>query len=368
MGIERQNRDSVRDRSHPVVAITMGDMNGVGPEIILKALAQMRRTGVPDQAGTLLFASPEALQFYSRITKNVWDTEIWNRDALGRDYQYTGDFAFPDNLSGTPVPGPGEVILVPCRQPAEPVRPGVLSAESGTLSMHAVAAGVKACLSGQADALVTAPISKEVIHKAGFRVPGHTEYLAELTGSTNVGMMLVNPFMRIGLATIHIPIAKVSANLTRELVASRLRLYHDALKRDFGILQPHIAVLGLNPHAGDGGVLGTEEREIIIPVIEKMRAEGLNADGPWPADGFFGSKGHERADLVLAMYHDQGLIPLKLAGFGNGVNVTAGLPIIRTSPDHGTAFSLAGKNMADEGSMNAAIALALDMVKRRKVS
>ncbi len=364
----RQPSDSSNKRSHPVLAVSMGDRNGIGPEIILKMLVELYKSGSGQKTGLLLFASRNAMQYYSRLQETAPDSPSFLQENTARIYRYRDDFYFPSNSDDIPDPDPGEVLLIPCREPEEEVRPGIMTAASGKLAMDAVAAGVSACLSGQADALVTAPISKEAIHMAGFRVPGHTEYLAQLTGTDTVGMMLVNRHMRIGLATIHVPLRRVAEILTSGLILSRIGLYHSTLVHAFGIPNPRIAVLGLNPHAGDGGVLGLEELEIITPAIEAAQKDGIRIDGPWPADGFFGSREFEKSDLIFAMYHDQGLIPLKLAGFGSGVNVTAGLPIIRTSPDHGTAFSIAGKNRANAGSMLAACSLALEMTERRKFS
>lgn len=356
----RRNR-----RTHPVLAISMGDMNGIGPEVILKMLPKLHQGEEGKSAGILLFACREAMLFYARTAAPGSDPPGFLADPAETGWQKEVVFPLPSNAAGLPVPGPGEVLLIPPADDTTPVSPGSITAKAGRLSMESVAAGVDACLSGEADALVTGPISKEAISMAGYRVPGHTEFLAERTGAKSVGMMLVNQAMRVGLLTIHIPLREVSDAISTGLLRTRLTLYEKTLKTDFGIPHPRIAVLGLNPHAGDGGVLGTEEQEIIAPVLEEMRLEGMGVSGPWPADGFFGSGGHRNVDMVLAMYHDQGLIPLKLAGFGGGVNVTAGLPIIRTSPDHGTAFPLAGKNRADENSMLAAATLALDMINRR---
>ncbi len=389
-------------REYPVLAITMGDRNGIGPEVILKYFSEndpagfgsavepagnsaaepaaepaaelatvdkhgMKSDTIVDsraQTGFLLFASRNAMHYYAEQLgiRPFWEVP----EATGyHGNSHTDGALFPDNIPDMPVPEPGNVLLVPSVEPDEPVRPGHISGTSGNLAMHAVSAAVSTCLSGQADALVTAPISKEAIYKAGYRVPGHTEYLARLTGTREVGMMLVNEVMRVGLATIHLPLREVPDRLSTDRLERYLRLFHHALLQDFRISDPRIAVLGLNPHAGDGGVLGNEEQTIISPAIRKMQEEGLRVEGPFSADGFFGNRGHENTDLVMAMYHDQGLIPLKLSGFGTGINVTVGLPVVRTSPDHGTAFSLAGKNRADAGSMKAAIALARSIAMGR---
>ncbi len=358
-----------KKRSHPVLAVSMGDMNGIGPEVILKMLAGLTGGRSEHRAGILLFASRDAMLHYFQLANPGASPPYWLSGASREEWRYYEEsFAFPSFEEKHVAPGPGEIVLVPAREGMERVSPGTITACSGKLSMDAVSAGIEACLMGEADALVTAPISKEAIHLAGYRVPGHTEYLAERTGAKKIGMMLVNKAMRIGLATIHLPLRDVSGTISVGLITERLHLYNQALKGDFGITDPRIAVLGLNPHAGDGGVLGTEEQDVIEPALELARDEEIDVTGPWPADGFFGTGGHKEVDMVLAMYHDQGLIPLKLAGFGGGVNVTAGLPIIRTSPDHGTAFPLAGRNSADGGSMLAASMLALEMIKRQSTT
>ena len=357
-----------KKRTHPVLAVSMGDMNGIGPEVILKMLPGLMAHRSGQRTGILLFASRDALLHYYQLAEPGTHPPSWLTVSQPAEWLYQGSSAFPVYNENRMAAGPGEILLVPAREGTERVSAGTITAYSGKLSMDAVSAGTEACLSGEADALVTAPISKEAIHLGGFRVPGHTEYLADLTGAEKVGMMLVNKAMRVGLATIHVPLRDVAGAISIGLIAERLQLYHQALKNDFGISGPKIAVLGLNPHAGDGGVLGTEELDVIGPALEMARKEGIDVTGPWPADGFFGTGGYKDVDMVFAMYHDQGLIPLKLAGFGGGVNVTAGLPIIRTSPDHGTAFPLAGKNMADSGSMLSAALLALDMIKRRSTN
>lgn len=355
------------NRSHTVLAISMGDMNGIGPEVILKALDVILHHEPESSFGVILFSHPNVINDYAKRSGMDPGMELLSVEpASPTGCLSDSNSYFNLDYKKIPVPGPGRIVLVPANMEEVMPEPGRISEFSGKLSMDAVSAGVTCCLSGQADALVTGPISKEAITKAGYNVPGHTEYLAQLTNSKSAGMMLVSDKMRIGLATIHIPHRKVAENLTIESITNNLRLFNKALKNDFCINKPQIAVLGLNPHAGDGGVIGSEEIDIIKPAISIARNEGINASGPWPADGFFGNKAYKEVDLVLAMYHDQGLIPLKLSGFGSGVNVTTGLPIIRTSPDHGTAFPIAGKNKADAGSMISAIHMALQIVEMRK--
>jgi 4-hydroxythreonine-4-phosphate dehydrogenase len=245
------------------------------------------------------------------------------------------------------------------------VRPGRVSARAGSTALRSLHAAVRLIQNGWADALVTAPVSKQALHLAGSGMPGQTELLQRLTSARSVAMMLVSSAMKVGLVTIHLPLRRVAGSITRSLLEARLGVIHRALRTDWDIKNPRIAVLGLNPHAGEGGDIGNEEQRVIIPTLRSLRSEKFHVEGPFPADGFFGNYRQEMWDAVVAMYHDQGLIPLKYSSFGGAVNYTAGLPIVRTSPDHGTAFDIAGKGIADTGSMSAAIALALGIVRTR---
>lgn len=311
------------------VAVTLGDPNGIGPEVVLKALADER--------------------VQARIAAVVVGSEAVLRDWAAR--------------LGLPADG----LTVDEAGEAPPVAPGRVTAEAGRLAMAAVARACDRCLEGAADALVTAPISKEAIHAAGYAFPGHTEFLAARTGARRYAMMLVSGGLRVALATIHVPLAAVPGLVTRARVVEVTETVVGSLRRDFGITAPRIAVLGLNPHAGDGGVIGREEIETIAPAVAEARARGLDARGPFPADGFFGQRMDRTVDAVLAMYHDQGLAPFKALAMGAGVNVTCGLPIVRTSPDHGTAFAIAGQGVASADSMRAALLLAAEMAGRRSV-
>jgi 4-hydroxythreonine-4-phosphate dehydrogenase len=325
----------------PTIAVSMGDPAGVGPEIILKSLIE---TGT-DYSTPLLLGSEAVFRYYA--------------DTIGREI----------NLNRIDDPAdakPGIINLINCTEIiAGDIRPGSLRAVNGKAAMEAVASGIDFCLRGKANALVTAPISKEAITLAGYSVPGHTEFLAEKTGTENVLMMLVSGSLRVALATIHIPLKDVPGQVTAPNLKSRLRILNHSLKEDFGIEKPSIAVFGLNPHAGDGGVIGREEADIIKPVLEELWQDGIFAQGPFAADGFFGMHRQDTFDAIFAMYHDQGLVPFKALTFGKGVNFTAGLPIIRTSPDHGTAFDIAGKNTADHNSFTAAYRLAEQMAGNR---
>jgi 4-hydroxythreonine-4-phosphate dehydrogenase len=247
---------------------------------------------------------------------------------------------------------------------ATPSVPGKLDAANGHYVLETLTHAVQGCLAGEFDAMVTAPVHKGIINDAGVPFTGHTEFLAELTETRNVVMMLVGGGMRVALATIHMPLREVPDAITQENLETTLRILHQDLVHRFGIAQPRIYVAGLNPHAGEGGHLGMEEIETITPVLEKLRSEGMDLHGPLPADTMFSQHNINNCDAFLAMYHDQGLAVLKHASFGGGVNVTLGLPIIRTSVDHGTALDLAGTGKADAGSLYAAIELAIELATR----
>jgi 4-hydroxythreonine-4-phosphate dehydrogenase len=242
-----------------------------------------------------------------------------------------------------------------------PVDTGRLSAKAGKTAGEALSRAIQFARAGKVHALVTAPVSKQALHLAGFHYPGQTEMLAEGFGATGFAMMLLAGDFRVALVTTHLPLRKVAEVLSEELILRRLRVLHHDLKNRFRIESPHLAVTGLNPHAGEGGLLGDEEQTIIAPAIQQAQKEGIAADGPFSADALFGQYQMKKFDAYLAMYHDQGLIPLKMFGFGRAVNYTAGLPVIRTSPDHGTAFDIAGKGIADPTSMVEALQLAASL-------
>ncbi|PWN07060.1 4-hydroxythreonine-4-phosphate dehydrogenase PdxA [Rhodohalobacter mucosus] len=324
------------------IVISMGDYNGIGPEVILKSFS----SSFPSGEAVVILGHPDVFSYYANTLDMAPGLNVI--DSLDRAQH-------------------GSLNLLQCCDDGDiTLSPGTISESAGRAAMKAVEYGIDACLSGDADALVTAPISKEAIHKAGYTVPGHTEFLAEKADTRQFMMILASGNLRVGLVTGHIPLQNVSAEITPELILNKLETLHLSLMRDFGINKPRIAVFGLNPHAGDGGVLGTEEIEIITPALARAEESGIEADGPLPADGFFGSGLQKKYDGILAMYHDQGLVPFKALSFGSGVNFTAGLPFIRTSPDHGTAFGLAGENRADARSFSEAFRLASDMVRNRK--
>jgi 4-hydroxythreonine-4-phosphate dehydrogenase len=328
----------------PKIGITIGDINGIGPEVLFKALATNRINKI---CNPIIYGSGKHLSKY----KHLVDMEKW---------QYT---YIPDAKSANP----RNFNLINClKDEYFELEPGKLDPKAGKLAFDCLEKATADLKAGHIDALVTAPISKENIQSESFKFPGHTEYLAAQFDKNDVLMFMVNDLIKVGVVTGHIPIQEVKEKLSKKLISSRLQMMLDSLKIDFGVAKPKIAVLGLNPHAGENGLLGSEEKELIIPVIEEFKKMNHMVFGPYPADGFFAAAQYRNFDAVLAMYHDQGLMPFKMLAFEDGVNFTAGLLGIRTSPDHGTAFDIAGKNLADPTSMLAAIYTAIDIYKKRK--
>jgi 4-hydroxythreonine-4-phosphate dehydrogenase len=319
----------------PVIAITTGEPAGVGPELAV-LLAREHWTA------RLVLIADRAL--------------IESRAAL-----IGQPLLLPDYSPERSVSSPVSLLHVPM---AAPSSPGKLDRANSGYVLATLKAAVAGCLDGRFDALVTAPVHKGIINDAGIAFTGHTEFLANETATARVVMMLVGGGLRVALATTHLPLSAVPAAITRAGLTQTIRILHGDLKRRFGIADPRILVTGLNPHAGESGHLGREEIDVISPVIESLKAEGLALQGPVPADTLFTPARLRTADAVLAMYHDQGLAPLKFASFGEGVNVTLGLPIIRTSVDHGTALDLAGTGAADAGSLRAALRLAIELASR----
>ncbi len=329
--------------SKPRIGITIGDPCGIGPEIAVKAAASRE---VLDRATPVLIGSRELFE--------------WGCAGIAGN----GGADLASVLSGSGAPEIMEVV----RTQTSRLSRGAPSAESGRVSAEAVRAGVRAILRGEVDAIATAPISKEAWHLAGLPYPGHTELLAELGKSRSFGMLFSAGALRVLLATIHVPLSRVSSLLTADALVDKLRLLRATLVDRFGIASPKIAVAGLNPHAGEGGLFGDEEIHVLAPAVARARDEGIDALGPFPADVLFGEiYARDHYDAVLAMYHDQGLIPVKQAAFGAAVNMTIGLPFIRTSPDHGTAFDIAGRGVARSSSLVAAILLASELAARASV-
>ena len=327
-----------------VVGITQGDTNGIGYEVIIKTISDAR---VLEMCTPVVYGSSKAFGFYR---KQIPETENINTNvvASARDAH------------------PKRVNIVNCVDDNAQISPGHLTKSGSQAAITALKCAVGEMKKGYIDVLVTAPFNKRAVSDETFRFPGHTEYLVSEFGAKDGLMFLCSDKMRVGVATNHLAISKVSAAITEERILSKLRLMNESLKRDFGVVKPKLAVLGLNPHSGDRGLLGDEEIKVIIPAIEKANKENILAFGPFSPDGFFSINMQYRFDAVLAMYHDQGLIPFKSLAFDSGVNYTAGLPIVRTSPDHGTAFDLAGENKANPQSMLSAIYMAVDIYRNRK--
>lgn len=322
----------------PVIALTSGEPAGIGPDLAL----MLARADFP--ARIVVIGDEEMLAARCRAL---------GLTASLRRYVATG-LASSDAL---------EIDHVPL---AHPARPGHLDAANGPYVLATLDRAIDGCLAGEFDAMVTAPVHKGAINDAGIPFTGHTEYLAQRTGAEHVVMMLVGGGLRVALATTHLALADVPRAITRASLAATLRVTRTGLSDQFGIANPRILVSGLNPHSGESGHLGREEIEVIEPVIRALAAEGMSVEGPIPADTLFVPERLQRADCALAMYHDQGLPVLKYASFGRGVNVTLGLPIVRTSVDHGTALDLAGTGRAEVGSLNEAMRLALDIARARR--
>jgi len=327
----------------PTIAITMGDFNGIGPEVVLRSVLSL---SVRNVSSPLVIGSIDVLEFYAR--------RLRLKLVLREVHDVSTKFL------------PHEVPVIDLwKFHRLHIHPGMIERESGACSGEAIEYAANLCLRGDAQGMVTAPVSKEAMALGGYRFPGQTELLAKISNSKLVTMMLIAGTFRIGLATTHTPLRNVSETISPQLLRDKLAIISNALRNDFGIQKPTIAVLGLNPHAGENGAIGDEEKRIIAPTIRRLRQRKFFVDGPFPADGFFGTQKQRQYDAVLAMYHDQGLIPLKMAGFSIGVNYSAGLRILRTSPDHGTAFDIAGKGIANPQSMIEAIRLAAAIIRNR---
>lgn len=335
-----------KHRELPRIGITIGDYNGIGPEVVLKAFNDNR---LFEQCVPVVYASPKIINHYK---------QLFALDKLQHQILKSKD---PKLLN------PKGLNIVNCLDDEFEVQPGENTPAAGAAAVTLLDEALSDLKSGYIEVLVTAPLNKHNIKIEGTEFTGHTEYITRYFDVQESMMFLVNDNLRVGLATNHIPIKDVASKLTAKLIVQKLEIMHHALERDFAIERPKIAVLGLNPHAGDSGLIGKEEKEIIIPAIHKAQEAKIMAFGPYPADGFFGSGAYRKFDAVLAMYHDQGLVAFKSMGFGNGVNYTAGLPVIRTSPDHGTAFDIAGKNQADENSLREAIYAGIDALRNRQV-
>ncbi len=330
----------------PNIGISIGDVNGIGPEVILKALQTGRINKI---CNPIIYGSGKHLSKYKHLVDM-------------RDWQYV-------NIPNAKQANPKQTNLINCfKGDFFELEPGKVVPKAGQLAFESLKRAAEDLKKGEIDALVTAPLSKDNTQGPEFNFPGHTEYLAHVFEKKEVLMLMISDQLRIAVATGHIPLQDVKKYLSKELIVGKVKMLIESLKQDFWIQKPKIAVLGLNPHAGENGLLGKEEQEIINPALEELRKKGNLVFGPFPTDGFFASNQWKQYDAVLAMYHDQGLTPFKMLAFETGVNFTAGLPGVRTSPDHGTAFDIAGKNIADPSSMLHAIYAAIDIAKSRKES
>lgn len=325
------------------IGVSVGDINGIGLEIIIKTFADNR---ISNFCTPIVYGNTKVASYYRKI--------------IGLN-----DFSF--NVIQSPSQAnPKRANIINSWDEDVIISPGEANETGGKYAFLSLENAMNDLLAGEIDALVTAPINKNTIQSDQFSFPGHTEYIQAKTNAEDSLMFMISEDLKIGVVTGHVPIADVAKNITKEAIISKLKLMNESLKKDFWIEKPKIAVLGLNPHAGDDGLIGLEEKEIIIPAIETALAEGVFTFGPYSADGFFGGERFRQFDAVLAMYHDQGLIPFKHIAFEDGVNFTAGLPVVRTSPDHGTAFDIAGKNLASEVSFRKAVFSAISIVRSRK--
>lgn len=326
----------------PVIGISGGDLNGIGIELIIKTFSDSR---ILDQCTPVIFSSNKVINFYR---KSVTEGNF--------NYQNIKEF---NRLSHK------QVNIFNCWEEEVVINPGLLNDIGGKYAVLSLQTAVAALKQKQIDGLLTAPIHKKNIQIPEFSFTGHTPYLKSVFGVNDVAMMLCAGNFRVALATEHIPVGEIAKHITKERILSKLNIVHQSLQKDFGIDRPRIAVLGLNPHAGDEGLIGNEEESIIKPAIKEAKNNNMLAVGPYSADAFFARRSFEKFDAVLAMYHDQGLIPFKALASGEGVNYTAGLPAVRTSPDHGVAFDIAGKDKADPSSFITALFECIDIINSR---
>ncbi len=325
----------------PVIGITTGDLNGIGPEIIIKTFSDNR---ILEICTPVIFGSNKVINFYRKSIPEINLAYQILKDLTRVNYK--------------------QINIFNCWEEDVNVAPGQLNETGGKYAVRSLTSAAQALKENRIQGLVTAPIHKSNTYTQGFEFTGHTPFLKSYFGASDVLMFMTAENMRVGLVTEHLPVAEVAKHITREVIHSKLSIMHQSLIRDFGIDKPKIAVLGLNPHAGDEGKIGNEEEQIIKPAIKDAKHSML-VTGPFSADAFFARSYHEKFDAVLAMYHDQGLIPFKSLAIGEGTNYTAGLPVVRTSPDHGTAFDIAGKNRADHSSFVSAIFSCVDIINTR---
>jgi 4-hydroxythreonine-4-phosphate dehydrogenase len=332
------------EKNKPKIGITIGDYNGVGVEVILKAFSDNR---LFEYCTPVVYGSTKIIAYHKKAL---------NIDTVNHQQLKPGN-----------APAAKLLNVINCINENVIINLGTASPQAGESALVALDAALKDLKDGTIDALVTAPLDKSLIKPKTGTFTGHTEYIANYFGVPETVMLLTCDFIKVGLVTNHIPVKEVATALTTKKILTKIEILNESLFKDFGIAKPKIAVLGLNPHAGDNGLLGSEEKEIIVPAIKKAQENGILAYGPYAADGLMGSGQYDKFDVVLAMYHDQGLVAFKSLCFGSGVNFTAGLPVVRTSPDHGTAFDIAGKDLALPDSFREAVFTAIDIVRNRKV-
>ena len=336
---ERQNKNQIT-----VVGISQGDFNGIGYEVILKTFSDTRMF---EFATTVLYGSQDIANFF-----------LNNLDLPNYGLNLATDI---NKLHAA------KLNIIAVDEKNLKVEPGKSTKKAGELAFKSLEKAVDDIKKRKIDVLVTAPINKDNIQSEKFKFAGHTDYLAKAFDVKDYLMLMVQQNLRIGVITGHIPLKDVAESITTELILQKIQVLNHSLEYDFGIRRPKIALLGLNPHASDNGLIGKEEEEIIIPAIKTAQKDGLFVYGPFPADGFFASENYKNFDGILAMYHDQGLIPFKTLAFKEGVNFTAGLPIVRTSPAHGTAYEIAGKNLANPASFREALYLGVEIFKNRQI-
>lgn len=325
------------------LGISVGDINGIGIEVIIKT-----------------FLDPQMMDLCTPIVYGSSKTVSSYRKKLD-----IHDFSF-NKIEDVSNANPKQANIIDCWKEEAEIQFGTSTEEAGKYAFLSLEAATKDLVEGKIDALITGPINKDNIQSEEFKFSGHTEYLESKSTGESI-MLMTSENLKVGMVTGHVPVNTIANSLTVDKIFGKIKVLNKSLIQDFAINSPKIAVLGLNPHAGDNGLLGKEESEIITPAINSAKSIGLNVFGPYAADGFFGSGNYKKFDAVLAMYHDQGLIPFKSLSFGSGINFTAGLDIIRTSPDHGVAYDISGKNIANEQSFRSAVFLAIDIVRNRKM-
>ena len=326
----------------PIIGITTGDLNGIGLEVIIKTFTDNRML---ELCTPVIFASNKVINYYRRVVTD-----------------HAFNFTSTKDLTKLNLK---QVNIFNCWEEDVPLQPGMLTDVAGKYAVRSLMVATQCLKDGQLDGLVTAPIHKSNTNMPDFPFTGHTPFLKDKFGAKDVVMILYNNMLRVALVTEHVPISKVAGLITKELLLTKIAILKETLIKDFGIDKPKIAIMGLNPHAGDEGQIGTEEQTVIKPVIDQLKQSGSLVYGPFSADSFFARSNYSSFDAILAMYHDQGLVAFKTLAQGEGVNYTAGLPIVRTSPDHGTAFDIAGKNLADPTSFREAVYQCIDLMKQR---